>query len=199
MLLFVLLSMWWLLFFCYCHVCTQWFYLTSVECFCNVHDWSKSPENVSWGDVTLNWPDTSWHSLPRPATQCGWAQVAKQQARRMSKALTWRKVQPKWQWQTRRTRGWQGVPLCKTTPLPLSNLVTHAAAAQQSLSFHFIFLLPCSFLSLGRVPQSKHVLRELNIDRPETGFLFQLVHQHSALGFTVFFMFIELPTMTVKQ
>lgn len=138
LLLFVLLPTWWPLLSCvHTKVCVQSVFVTCII--------GQTLQKMSLGMlnviITPVWPDTSWHSLPRPATQCGWAQVAKQQATRMSKALTWCKVQPNWQWQTWRTRGWQGVPQCRTTPLPLSNLVTHAAAAQQSLS-SFSFPVP---------------------------------------------------------
>lgn len=70
MLLFVLLSMWRLLLFCYCHVCTRWFYITLVECFCNMHDWPNSPEKAALGDGMLEYNHTSltWHIMTLPAT-----------------------------------------------------------------------------------------------------------------------------------
>lgn len=136
------------------HKHTWWAYLTPADCFWKVRDWPTSPEDVSRGDSMLDYNHTSltWHimTLPchGPATQHGWAQVAKQQAVAMSETPARGKAQQKWQWQTWRTKR---VARCsseekktkqsktKKPPLPLSNLVTHVTVAQQ---------LPSSFSPL---------------------------------------------------
>lgn len=133
------------------HKHTWWAYLTPADCFWKVRDWPTSPEDVSRGDSMLDYNHTSltWHimTLPchGPATQHGWAQVAKQQAAAMSEHEE--RLNRNDSDKHGGPKGWQGVPLRrkknttkqKKTLLPLSNLVTHVNAAQQ---------LPSSFSPL---------------------------------------------------
>lgn len=133
------------------------------------HSWFASLTG-EWGRrhvatiITPVWPEISWHSLATvaPLSAAG-HKLLSNRPQEMSKAPTWGKAWQRWQWQTWRTRG---VTRCffsaKTTPLPLSNLVTDAAAARQPPT-SFSSLVPSCF------PAVKTCVRTLNPD--ELGFL----------------------------